>query len=130
MKRNTELLQQTMQHIKDHPEKHDQNDWYVSCGTTACFAGWTVLLSGVIPTEMENLKWTGFGTNPRTGALDWRYNAIAKEARRLLGLTMTESVTVFKSANSVPMLELMVKDLCNGDKLRSTTAYTKEAADE
>lgn len=128
MKRNTELLQQTMQYIKDHPERHNQGQWV--CGTSACFAGWTLLLSGMMEEEVEELRGRGLGlgVHPRTGEIDWRYNGVAQKARQRLGLTMSESEKVFSEGNSSAMLELMVKDLCNGDKLRSKTAYINEAA--
>lgn len=56
---NAELAYRVLDHIDAHPERHDQSDFVRSavntpsitadrmpCGTTACFAGWTVLLSG------------------------------------------------------------------------------------
>ncbi len=61
MQINTELLEKVMLHIDDHPEQHDQGmwvsmadddergvmnrEWAWNCGTTACFAGWTALLT-------------------------------------------------------------------------------------
>jgi hypothetical protein len=56
---NAELAYRVLDHIDAHPEQHDQSDFVrrpagtssltaesMPCGTTACFAGWTVLLSG------------------------------------------------------------------------------------
>lgn len=48
---NAELAYQVLDHIDDHPEQWRQ-DLYIGkseCGTVACFAGWTVLLSGDAP---------------------------------------------------------------------------------
>lgn len=56
---NAVLAYKVLDHIDAHPEQHNQSDfvrrstpaWLLSaegipCGTTACFAGWTVLLTG------------------------------------------------------------------------------------
>lgn len=44
MKPNAELAWRVLDHIDAHPESWDQTTWV--CGTTACFAGWAVRLSG------------------------------------------------------------------------------------
>lgn len=41
---NAELAYRVLDHIDAHPETWDQSSWV--CGTTACFAGWAVRLSG------------------------------------------------------------------------------------
>jgi len=41
---NAALAYQVLDHIDAHPESWDQRTW--GCGTVACFAGWTVILSG------------------------------------------------------------------------------------
>lgn len=59
MKPNARLAYLVLDHIDAHPEQHHQRDFVcrsgpersvaaddMPCGTTACFAGWTVLLSG------------------------------------------------------------------------------------
>jgi hypothetical protein len=45
---NAELAYRVLDHIDAHPRQWDQTTWIRDgeCGTTACFAGWTVLLSG------------------------------------------------------------------------------------
>lgn len=58
MIRGKELAQAVLDHVTKHPEKHKQSTWVVGgtaedyydpkineCGTTACLAGWTVLLN-------------------------------------------------------------------------------------
>lgn len=107
--RNVELLQKTMQHIKDHPEQHWQDIWVNECGTAACFCGWAALLSGHTADQMatSGFGMTGFGAD-------------------LLGLEYEEAKTMFKPENSREMLELMVKDLVNGDELRDYVAYYDE----
>lgn len=103
--RNIELLEQTMRHIKDYPEAHDQSHWM--CGTTACFAGWAAVLAGW---SMEKIQ---DNIGRRAGA-------------ELLGLTYDEAGTLFSALNNVEMLELMVKDLVNGDALREPDEYLAE----
>lgn len=105
---NVELLQQVMQHIKDHPEQHDQQ--IVVCGTAACFAGRAMLLS------------------------DWSSHRIAcssiPECAQLLGLTTIQAQKLFRYDNTRPMLELMVKDLINGEELRPTYSYARQVDGE
>lgn len=50
-KPNADLAYRVLDHIDAHPEQWEQ-DIYIGkaeCGTVACFAGWTVLLSGEKP---------------------------------------------------------------------------------
>lgn len=46
---NAALAYRVLDHIDAHPEQWDQDTYYApsSCGTTACFAGWSVLLSEI-----------------------------------------------------------------------------------
>lgn len=52
-----ELAQKVLDHIEAHPERHDQHRWVdnpYDCGTSACLAGWTVLLNaqeGELPAD-------------------------------------------------------------------------------
>lgn len=112
--RNVELLQQTMQYIKDNPEQHKQDIWLNECGTAACFAGWAALLSGHSSSELyEVISRSGMN---RFGA-------------DLLGLNYDEAIQMFEIHNSREMLEHMVKDLVNGDKLRDWRDYYEETHD-
>lgn len=109
MTRNVELLQQTMQYINDHPEQHNQNVFVGEneCGTAACFAGWGAMLSG----------WTVRQIN---ASVMWVVGA------QLFGLTQLEAERLFYYRNTIPVLELMVKDLVNGDVLRAAREYSDE----
>jgi hypothetical protein len=44
---NIELLTRLRRQIAEHPEAHDQKVWAekTECGTTACAAGWTLILT-------------------------------------------------------------------------------------
>lgn len=48
MERNDVLINKVMDYLREHPKEWDQRYWVEStaCGTTACFAGHTMLLSG------------------------------------------------------------------------------------
>lgn len=48
MKPNAELAYKVLDHIDTDPKSWAQSMWYTetTCGTKACFAGWTVLLAG------------------------------------------------------------------------------------
>jgi hypothetical protein len=51
---NEKLIACVLEHIENHPEEYEQNDWLSVldlredgeyCGTRGCFAGWAVALS-------------------------------------------------------------------------------------
>lgn len=93
--RNIALLNQVMDHIEAHPDQHDQTMWIAqptsidNCGTTACFAGWSVLLH-------PKTVW-----NPAKGTLTlpWIRNELDSDlpgtAQELLGLTTLEADWLF-----------------------------------
>ncbi len=46
---NFVLLRYVLNHLEHHPDRWDQRYWFQprpGCGTTHCFAGWTVILAG------------------------------------------------------------------------------------
>ena len=113
--RNTELLQETMQYIKDHPWAHDQrvvvnpglfpDAGLGECGSTACYFGLAAMLSG----------WTA----RQVDACDTPITSIGID---LLGLTRKESSILFCSVNTIDDLELMVKELVDGNEIQSPYA--------
>jgi hypothetical protein len=116
-----ELIERTMRHIQDEPESWNQIQWIGEsiCGTTACFAGRALMLSGS----------TAFEVTRMTHEYDYAEDAVMvrSEAGRRLGLTTDETRTLFQGCNSRRELELMVKDLLNGDELRHLGDYVIEA---
>jgi hypothetical protein len=92
----------TLDFIEDHPDKHNQHTWVnrgieanpigsidlhgvmESCGTTACYAGWTVLLNG------ESIS----GSNTVNGTVYLR-------ALDLLGLTPFEGHILFYASRDL-----------------------------
>lgn len=109
MERNIALLEQTMQYLQDHPGQHDQTEYFNTCGTPSCYAGWAIHLAGYNESDAR------CETVP------------AIFAAQLLGLTQEESDYMFAGANTREMLALMVKDLVNGDELRPYNDYVMES---
>lgn len=115
--RNVELLEATLQFIKDNPDKHNQNMW---CGTAQCFAGWAIALKG----------WERYTDDLPMVQREGLALRIPTAAKNELGLSEYEALILFDGSNTVDMLELMVKDLVNGAPLRATYEYRKEAEGE
>lgn len=131
MGRNVGLLEATMTQIVDHPELHDQS-WFFAkgdCGTAACFAGWACLLSGLQEVFSAPDIWISNATVNVSAVVkmpDGSLGSAADEAQSLLGITRDESHTLFDVGNTRRMLELMTKDLVNGDVLQSYDHYREE----
>lgn len=108
-----------MTQIKDHPELHRQERVFVEtdCGTAGCFAGWACLLNGY-------MQLSGGHVMTPNGDVYGVEAAISA-----LGITRNEAYTLFACGNSRSMLELMVKDLVNGEELRDLSHY-EALADE
>jgi hypothetical protein len=126
MKRNTELLERTMQFLIDHPELHKQEHWISKneCGTVGCFFGWACLLSGRLFKELPVGSETCHVWKADNSTEGQRVN-VSDEAQRLLGLTHGEAYDLSRGTNTREMLQLMVKDLVNGDELHAPTYYRK-----
>ncbi len=110
---NKPLLEQVMTHINDHPDVHDQENWVINpdqydpsnienCGTAACFAGWACLLSGHTSKTVD----------------------VESKAVELLGLDWDDAAVLFYSENTREDLNLMVKDLMNGEELDEAWRYS------
>lgn len=119
---NTELLERVLQHITDHPEAHDQTTWArpdPDCGTAACFAGWTCSLAGYQLVPSHN--WAA------QVIVNGERRSIKHTATELLDLEPAQARTLFAGGNTLVHLQMMVKDLVNGEQLRETEAYWEEA---
>lgn len=118
--RNNDLLEATLHAIEDHPELHDQS-WYFTrthCGTAMCFAGWACQLAGY-----RAAYWTGDMTSHVAAPGGREAHDAFDTAQDLLGLTRREAITLFGGGNTLAALQYMVKDLCNGDEIRSHEYY-------
>jgi len=119
---NAKLLQDTLVHIKEHPEQHDQRHWGVmtACGTTFCFAGTALLLAGYTPVwgdteDGEILLW---GWIPPEGEsyeeaswLDGTVGTTAKTANTELGISAVSASQLFYMCKTVEDLEDAVANI-------------------
>lgn len=97
---NRELLEKVMTQITDHPEDWDQMAYWRGCGTPSCVAGWAEHFSGLTAYKAQER----YGTHHSAGAT-------------LLGISYREAYVFFDDHNTLPMLQLMAKDLLNGETL-------------
>lgn len=92
------LLNRTLSHIKNLPsgDKLDQTTWYGEheCGTTACFAGWALILSD--PNKLQESMDT--------------YNVFAT-AKDALDITELEAQQLFFSCDDLDELEEAVGEI-------------------
>lgn len=121
--RNVELLEKTMQYVLDHPEKHYQGDYWDTCNSTGCFCGWAIHLSGSANFWVDTVDDLLYRADD-DDSISWHSGG-----QEALGLTWAEANLLFDCGNTRPMLELMVKDLVNGDELRSSEDYRQLAGE-
>lgn len=105
---NVELIEKTMQYIIDHPKEWNQ-DWFVepadtACGTTMCFAGTALALSGYINNKNNFYLPNGAPILSSTTAMF------------ILGLTSTQASALFWNyTKDVDELHNTVKQVINGE---------------
>lgn len=99
-----DALDRTTQFVRLHPDLHNQRTWM--CGTTACYAGWTVLLehgygasSWRIP-EAEEWEYTLPGGTQVYSA----GTAIQVEAMRILRVSDDEADALFSAVSGGVLL--------------------------
>jgi hypothetical protein len=115
---NIPELERVLQYIKDHPEQHDQNIWAAKhgCKTTMCFAGTAVALSDQYDLVWERGAITGiYSCAQAVDRETWEIVSVRGAAERILGLENRESSALFNWSRTRDDLELMVKNLANGD---------------
>lgn len=90
------LAKRVRDHVKAHPEQHDQTLWYFSeptCGTTACIAGWTAVLDGAQPIQ-------DYAGESCLVAIGDDQRSIPVYARKALGLTGSEAWQLFDGCSN------------------------------
>lgn len=119
---NVELLDETMNHIRNNPQKWRQSAWYAwldedgklaqdvvtveveevnSCGSAMCFAGHAALKSGFPAPPSENWKqWTA--------TIDGKLMDVSDYAKKKLGLNWEQADVLFGGDNTMEDLETMV----------------------
>lgn len=123
---NIPLLRKTLEHITAHPEEWDQETWATQtpCGTTACLAGWAVTFAG------HELVWDEedpgdrfcdcencLAEGPRASQciVDGYPRSIHNAATHALGLTLSQSNTLFYGGNSLGYLWACANSFTNGE---------------
>jgi hypothetical protein len=89
---NAELAYRVLDQIDAHPESWDQSTWWIArdCGTTACFAGWAVHLSGGQITKKTVTGWDLISTVVADGLPGLNGEHVSYAAACLLGLGLEE----------------------------------------
>lgn len=135
---NTELARRVLDHVRMNPEQHDQDHWGErnECGTSACIAGWTIILSerdtwhSVNSSEathqllgIDRDTWNTFN-NSETTHLAGRSYTVPTLACQVLGIDLdTDAYSwlnneVFFTTNNtkaVENFEEIIKDAENGE---------------
>lgn len=104
---NTPLLRKVLNFVTDHPDEWNQGVWAVrsACGTTACIAGHTVLMTGhevewgpslVHDVEHDVEKAVAVLGEPWTPV-----QTIREVATRELGLTEDQAYLLFNAGNTL-----------------------------
>lgn len=106
---NNEALREVMIHVTYEPRRLDMGNWASTsqespCGTTACIAGWAVILRGNLPVVISADKMH----LPPGRSAEW-------EGRELLGLTELEAARLFHVWNDEvwEVVEDITKGLVN-----------------
>jgi hypothetical protein len=100
----TPLLEQAMQFVETHPERHDQSVWMTGadglepdadgapiCGTAGCLAGWGIAFHD--PLEAAQIL---SGGTALVLADQVRYTYIEEYAAHLFGITQDQASTLFE----------------------------------
>lgn len=109
---NVDSMMIVRDHIKAHPEQHDQGMWYddetVTCGTTACIAGHTILLLGSAEEKMDLV-------------LNAEHVWVPEMAAAHLGLSSFEVQFLFYTMDdnsALTMLDEMIEAGKNGERIK------------
>lgn len=110
-------LRGVLEHIETHTEEWDQSYWAkkTGCGTSFCFAGWTVVLAGLGDEIQwyEDGKWYEDGNLKRAETLK-DGSTISDTAAMILGLDFDAATRLFYGTNTLDQVRQKVNDLCAG----------------
>jgi hypothetical protein len=119
--KNVELARKVRELTRRLPQVFDMGDWFYlgrgdrgdagirtaeevladpQCGTVACFAGWTCLLSGYAMDEDGFVYREGAKIQRRADATHWYSLHAATAARELLGIDPVEAERLFYARES------------------------------
>jgi hypothetical protein len=113
---NKELLQRTLDTIKQNPSQWDQQLYH--CGTSHCFAGFAHLLHKGLPLSYiepnPNLDSDGDHIPQEPWTTPCIQGDYTKDyAQKALGLSNNEAYNLFNASNTLKQLEIMVDVLIN-----------------
>lgn len=109
---NAALARRVLEHIEAHPDSWLQSLWAQrsECGTTYCFAGWTIALTNPDAQFhfVDRGTWVAADVLiPGTGG----HQEIPEAARNLLNLSQYAAGQLFDARNSLDDLRAMVAEL-------------------
>lgn len=113
---NVPLLRKTMEYIEQHPDEWSQDVWSAkrACGTTMCFAGTALHLSGhdfVYQPTNEDVE---FAAMVRGFEND---GSVGEVAARVLGLSEEQASAIFHCYTSRPDVLRVVVEAAVGEAL-------------
>lgn len=122
---NEELLRETLEYIKTHPQQWNQGVWFVwtndvgetvldslnikveeqnSCGSAFCFAGHAALRSNFPGPPKDNSRaWRA--------EVDGQTYEVSEYAKEKLGITWPQASALFYAGNTLADLEWMVDEI-------------------
>lgn len=106
---NVPLLRKVMEHITEHPEEHDQQQW---CGTACCIAGHAALMTGW---QMQTFSCGSTSSYLTRDGLRDHAESIAMEE---LGLGRAEAYELFSGHNTLDDIWSIVDELTDGEIMR------------
>lgn len=111
---NIELLQRLRKQIIDHPEGHDQGEWgnRNACGTQACAAGWTLVLTG-------NARWRSYSDGEYILEANTESGSVPDAAGDLLNIDRKEQEHLFYFAQDLPETLAVIDTLIDGGDVSS-----------
>lgn len=92
---NEPLAREVLAKIAEDADHWNQFHWVSACGTSFCFAGWTLVLSGYTPVAVNDEYFSS-----RMVAPDGQHVNVGDEAERLLGLNEYDGEDLFSATNT------------------------------
>jgi hypothetical protein len=117
---NTELLNRTLNYIEAHPKEWDQDAWARrdQCGTAYCFAGTTVMLSG-LPLDWHDSYQQDYDETAsliaENAPAPYAGENISTVARDLLELGPEQADNLFDPRNTLNDLRRLVAEFTAGE---------------
>lgn len=105
---NAELAYKVLDHIDAHPEQWKQDTWVTDCGTSFCFAGWALELTGhtLRDYEVDGRQLMQLDDDPQVVS-----GTVRLAASRELGLSNWVAEGLFEAENTREDLGYMVAEI-------------------